>query len=215
MPSPLPRNFSGYGPDQVFRRWFSKVDGFYTNYAWKREQLQQTLDTFFAALSGNILKNKSIYDIYIGIDVFGRGCLGELLKKIGFLKFYDIFPGDGGWYCDLPLELIRHHSLSAAIFAPGWICEHFPDSGQQCLFDNTFLFWRPLKSLLFPHRLTQRSIDTNLNVGFSSEHSGCWDTDNDHYCMDNAGLQPFYLCSVAFRKDLRRGLNVAGSGFFE
>ena len=42
------------------------------------------------------------FDIYVGIDVFGRGC-----------------PGGGGFDSNKALTMIKYHSLSTAIFAPG------------------------------------------------------------------------------------------------
>jgi len=57
---------------KTLRRWFSAVDGFYTNYGWTECHLQQTLETFYK----NFSDDKSLFDIYIGIDVFGRDCTG-------------------------------------------------------------------------------------------------------------------------------------------
>ena len=45
-------------------------------------------------------------DILVGVDVFGRGCLGG-----------------GGFQCDTALREIRKRNLSVAIFAPGWTFE--------------------------------------------------------------------------------------------
>uniref|UniRef100_A0A914NBC4 Mannosyl-glycoprotein endo-beta-N-acetylglucosaminidase n=1 Tax=Meloidogyne incognita TaxID=6306 RepID=A0A914NBC4_MELIC len=113
---------------KTLRRWFSAVDGFYTNYGWTECHLQQTLETFYK----NFSDDKSLFDIYIGIDVFGRDCTG-------------------GWECFKPLELIRRYNFSAAIFAPGWICETCPKRDQKIsLFDNSTRFWNLLKvSFLF------------------------------------------------------------------
>uniref|UniRef100_A0A915MD35 Mannosyl-glycoprotein endo-beta-N-acetylglucosaminidase n=1 Tax=Meloidogyne javanica TaxID=6303 RepID=A0A915MD35_MELJA len=96
-------------------RWFSAVDGFYTNYGWTECHLERTLETFYK----NFSEDKSLFDIYIGIDVFGRDCTG-------------------GWECFKPLEIIRRYNFSAAIFAPGWICETCPKMDQKIsLFDNS------------------------------------------------------------------------------
>uniref|UniRef100_A0A915MGI0 Mannosyl-glycoprotein endo-beta-N-acetylglucosaminidase n=1 Tax=Meloidogyne javanica TaxID=6303 RepID=A0A915MGI0_MELJA len=97
------------------KRWFSAVDGFYTNYGWTECHLETTLETFYK----NFSDDKSLFDIYIGIDVFGRDCTG-------------------GWECFKPLEVIRRYNFSAAIFAPGWICETCPKRDQKIsLFDNS------------------------------------------------------------------------------
>uniref|UniRef100_A0A914I4K3 Mannosyl-glycoprotein endo-beta-N-acetylglucosaminidase n=1 Tax=Globodera rostochiensis TaxID=31243 RepID=A0A914I4K3_GLORO len=151
------------------------------------------------------LKKKTLFDIYIGIDVFGRGCMG-----------------DGGWNCVQPLEMIRHYALSTAIFAPGWICEKFPGAGHQSLFVNNFRFWNTLREFLRPHRLHQRNICTKFVVGFASEHlnwcsknEGDDRAENNHFCLQNADLQPFYLCSAAFGKDMEAGLIVTGMGIHD
>ena len=43
------------------------------------------------------------WDVYMGIDVFGRNTYGG-----------------GGYDCDKALEVIRNAGVSAALFAPGW-----------------------------------------------------------------------------------------------
>jgi hypothetical protein len=153
-------------------------------------------------LFNNFANEKSPIDVYIGIDVFGRGC-----------------PGGGGWNCIEPLEMIRRYHFSAAIFAPGWICEKFPELGQQCLFDNSFKYWNGLKAHLHPHKITtSRHIRTNFSIGFASENPlnsmECSDEEN-HYCMLDANIQPFYLCSSDLTKDLSPGLIVNGGGLHE
>lgn len=51
----------------IFKRQFFDVcDGFFVNYTWKHQNLENTLQN----------SGERINDIYIGIDVFGRGCLG-------------------------------------------------------------------------------------------------------------------------------------------
>ncbi|CAN6926434.1 unnamed protein product [Brassica oleracea] len=46
------------------------------------------------------------YDVYMGIDVFGRGSFGG-----------------GQWTVDTALDLLKRNNVSAAIFAPGWVYE--------------------------------------------------------------------------------------------
>ncbi|CAN6856026.1 unnamed protein product [Brassica oleracea] len=46
------------------------------------------------------------YDVYMGIDVFGRGSFGG-----------------GQWTVDTSLDLLKRNNVSAAIFAPGWVYE--------------------------------------------------------------------------------------------
>ena len=44
--------------------------------------------------------------VYVGVDVFGRGCMGG-----------------GGFQCNQALREIRKRGMSVAIFAPGWTYE--------------------------------------------------------------------------------------------
>nr|CAD2201209.1 unnamed protein product [Meloidogyne enterolobii] len=173
-------------------RWFSAVDGFYTNYGWTECHLQQTLETFYK----NFSDDKSLFDIYIGIDVFGRDCTG-------------------GWECFKPLELIRRYNFSAAIFAPGWICETCPKRDQKIsLFDNSERFWNLLKPYLFPHKMFSKQFCTNFSVGFSSECLHFCSEETNNFCMKNLNIQPFYLSCTAFSKDLKPGILINNVGMF-
>ncbi|KAL3124059.1 hypothetical protein niasHT_004648 [Heterodera trifolii] len=181
-------------------RWFKSVDAFYTNYAWKEEHIQQTVRTFLS--NSELFPSKSLFDVFVGIDVFGRGCLG-----------------DGGWNCVQPMEILRRFALSAAIFAPGWICEMFSGQSHRILFDNSFRFWNALSTFLYPHALRQRNIRTDFAVAFESERPNLHfsqlaenETGENHFCLQNADLQPFYGCSAAFAKDMEAGLLVKGTG---
>ncbi|KAF3926380.1 hypothetical protein AA313_de0203487 [Arthrobotrys entomopaga] len=81
--------------------FFAVSSGLFTNYRWK--PLTQLLAT--AALSKTMNRSQ---DVYMGIDVFGRGTFG-----------------DGGWGVGTALSVVRPAGLSAAIFAPGWVFENF------------------------------------------------------------------------------------------
>ncbi|CAK5106010.1 unnamed protein product [Meloidogyne enterolobii] len=173
-------------------RWFSAVDGFYTNYGWTECHLERTLETFYK----NFSEDKTLFDIYIGIDVFGRDCTG-------------------GWECFKPLEIIRRYNFSAAIFAPGWICETCPKRDQKIsLFDNSERFWNLLKPYLFPHKMVSKQFCTNFSVGFSSECLDFCSEETNDFCMKNLNIQPFYLSSTAFSKDLKPGILINNVGMF-
>ncbi|KAF3906669.1 hypothetical protein ABW20_dc0109960 [Dactylellina cionopaga] len=81
--------------------FFDVSSALFTNYRWN--PLTQLLTT--AALSKSMHRN---HDVYMGIDVFGRGTFGN-----------------GGWGVGTALSVIRPAGLSAAIFAPGWVFENF------------------------------------------------------------------------------------------
>ena len=49
--------------------FFDVCDGIFLNYCWKNENLEKS--KALAVEAGRP------YDVYVGIDVFGRGCLGD------------------------------------------------------------------------------------------------------------------------------------------
>ncbi|KAL3876300.1 hypothetical protein ACJMK2_034164 [Sinanodonta woodiana] len=110
------------------RMFFDACDGIFLNYCWNEEKLLNS-KIFASAASRS-------YDVYVGIDVFGRGCLGG-----------------GGYNTIKALTLVRNFSLSAAIFAQGWVYE---TQGMEKFTENENRFWsylgphchcRPIKSL--------------------------------------------------------------------
>ena len=90
--------------------FFDLCDGIFLNYTWTcpdkdGEDGEVSLDNLANSISA--LDNDSRRtDIFVGVDVFGRGCIGG-----------------GGFQCWEPLKEIRSRGLSAAIFAPGWTYE--------------------------------------------------------------------------------------------
>lgn len=51
------------------RLFFDVSDGIFLNYCWKEDHLVQSKSV--------AVDCKRPYDVYVGIDVFGRGCLGD------------------------------------------------------------------------------------------------------------------------------------------
>ncbi|KAL4576108.1 hypothetical protein LXL04_012197 [Taraxacum kok-saghyz] len=76
--------------------FFDICDGIFTNYSWNEDY-----PTSSASLAGD-----RKFDVYMGIDVFGRGTFG-----------------DGQWTTNVALDVIKKNDVSAAIFAPGWVYE--------------------------------------------------------------------------------------------
>jgi mannosyl-glycoprotein endo-beta-N-acetylglucosaminidase len=66
------------------------------NYTWKEN---------YPKASAEIAGDRK-YDVYMGIDVFGRGTYGG-----------------GQWTANVALDLLKSSNVSAAIFAPGWVYE--------------------------------------------------------------------------------------------
>ncbi|KAF3907130.1 hypothetical protein ABW21_db0204803 [Orbilia brochopaga] len=80
--------------------FFEASSGLFTNYRWRLGHLLET-----EALSLALRRN---HDVYMGIDVFGRGTFGG-----------------GGWGVGKALAAVRERQLSAVLFAPGWTFENF------------------------------------------------------------------------------------------
>ncbi|KAK4743173.1 hypothetical protein SAY87_001174 [Trapa incisa] len=76
--------------------FFEKCDGIFTNYNWKENYPKMS-----AAVAGD-----RKYDVYMGIDVFGRNTYGG-----------------GEWKTNVALDVLKEGSVSAAIYAPGWVYE--------------------------------------------------------------------------------------------
>ncbi|KAI3638390.1 hypothetical protein MIR68_004001 [Amoeboaphelidium protococcarum] len=77
-------------------KFFQVSDAFFTNYTWRQKQLE--------------ISQKSacerVKDVYVGVDVWGRGQLGG-----------------GQLNCHLDFDLIKKYGLNAALFAPAWSFE--------------------------------------------------------------------------------------------
>ncbi|CAM6125495.1 unnamed protein product [Calypogeia fissa] len=83
--------------------FFDVCDGIYTNYTWKSD---------YPKLSASAAGNRA-FDVYMGVDVFGRGSYGG-----------------GQFHCDVALNVIREAGVSAALFAPGWAYETNEDESR-------------------------------------------------------------------------------------
>lgn len=81
--------------------FFQACDGIFLNYNWNVFTLKNSIQWAKSV-------NRNVEDVYVGIDVFGRGCFGG-----------------GGWNTRAAIDEIRKVSsdLSMAIFAPGWVHE--------------------------------------------------------------------------------------------
>nr|XP_034193175.1 cytosolic endo-beta-N-acetylglucosaminidase-like isoform X1 [Osmia lignaria]XP_034193176.1 cytosolic endo-beta-N-acetylglucosaminidase-like isoform X1 [Osmia lignaria]XP_034193177.1 cytosolic endo-beta-N-acetylglucosaminidase-like isoform X1 [Osmia lignaria]XP_034193178.1 cytosolic endo-beta-N-acetylglucosaminidase-like isoform X1 [Osmia lignaria]XP_034193180.1 cytosolic endo-beta-N-acetylglucosaminidase-like isoform X1 [Osmia lignaria]XP_034193181.1 cytosolic endo-beta-N-acetylglucosaminid len=104
--------------------FFLNCDGIYLNYNWTKSKLQN---------SYTLAKNhkRSVKNIYVGLDVWGRGC-----------------PGGGGFNSAYALEKIRQEGLSVAIFGQGWTHEFF---GPKTFLELENLFWAQLFPYLYVH----------------------------------------------------------------
>ncbi len=92
--------------------FFDVCDGIFLNYTWNESNLKASHQ-----ISLELSRN---YDVFVGVDVFGRNCFGG-----------------GGMNTKLALNEIRKYELSIAIFASGWThevlgCDNF--TANECSF---------------------------------------------------------------------------------
>ncbi|KAM8824323.1 cytosolic endo-beta-N-acetylglucosaminidase isoform 1-T1 [Synchiropus picturatus] len=111
------------------RMFFDSCDGFFTNYNWTETSLEW--------MSGYSGAHGRHADIYVGVDVFARG------EVVG-----------GKLETNKALEMIRKHSFSAAIFAPGWVYESLENKKEFC--QKQDMFWHLLTDYLYVHHLSIR-----------------------------------------------------------
>ncbi|CAP28720.2 Protein CBR-ENG-1 [Caenorhabditis briggsae] len=112
-------------------KFYEACDAIYLNYNWKDGDLLRSAE--FGILE----------KIFVGIDVWARGCVGE-------------------FNCDQSFALAKLFHMSVALFAPGWIYEKFEEENQIL---KGILFW----SKIYPHvktrPLTSASFTTNFATG--------------------------------------------------
>jgi mannosyl-glycoprotein endo-beta-N-acetylglucosaminidase len=95
--------------------FFHCCDGIFLNYNWNWSLLSETRK----------MAQNRLNDVYVGIDVFGRGC-----------------PGGGGYNSSEAMDMIRKAELSAAVFAPGWV---FETQDKSRFIENQNKFWSMLE----------------------------------------------------------------------
>jgi len=118
------------------RPFMDNCDGIFLNYNWRtpdsdppRYSLENSVVTVGEGRKA---------DIYVGVDVFGRGCIGG-----------------GGLNTNVAMHKIHERSLSAAIFAPGWTYESSLENDvlSKDYFFKEHLFWSKLEPYLTFHAL--------------------------------------------------------------
>eukprot|EP01006_Ploeotia_vitrea_P023028 TRINITY_DN55477_c0_g1_i1.p1 TRINITY_DN55477_c0_g1~~TRINITY_DN55477_c0_g1_i1.p1 ORF type:complete len:935 (-),score=56.18 TRINITY_DN55477_c0_g1_i1:28-2811(-) len=118
------------------KQFFDITDGLFTNYWWEKD-----FPFASAALAG-----ERQWDVYTGIDVFGR-------------RTY----GGGGWTCNAAMEVIAEAKTSTALFAPGWTYEAFPGRFEE----NDTEFWNKLQPFFADREFVAPSLPfrTTYNKG--------------------------------------------------
>ena len=120
--------------------FFDSCDGIFLNYCWNQNHLNNSYD-FSKKFSRN-------YDVFVGIDVFGRNCFGG-----------------GGMNTHLAVKEVLKHNLSIAIFASGWTHEVL---GSENFTDNEYRFWSSL-GLRANHWPKSLPLITSFCQGFGTK----------------------------------------------
>ncbi|XP_050394531.1 cytosolic endo-beta-N-acetylglucosaminidase [Patella vulgata] len=122
--------------------FFDACDGIYLNYNWTENKLSKSKERSLAA--------DRPFDVYVGIDVFGRGT-----------------PGDGGYNTREALDMVRQHELSTAIFAQGWVYE---THGKENFTINENRFWGDLYDLCPYNKRTTLPLVTSFCQGYGHKY---------------------------------------------
>ncbi len=156
--------------------FFDACHGIFLNYYWNETTLRTSVDN--AGLSRQ-------HDVYVGIDVFGRGT-----------------PGGGGFRTNLALSWIREYNLSAAIFGPGWT--RYVKTDNEDFFTMNKIFWQLLEPYLYMHGPADPA---GFETGFKS---GCLPQENKLWQLDlaNQELMPSFMASEVLYKQFSQ----TGSG---
>ncbi|XP_052263181.1 cytosolic endo-beta-N-acetylglucosaminidase-like isoform X2 [Dreissena polymorpha] len=151
--------------NQIF---FDACDGIFLNYCWTEEHLLES--------KKNALECNRPFDVYVGIDVFGRGC-----------------PGGGGFNTVETLTAARKHNLSAAIFAHSWVYDKL-DVKQ--FTENEDKFWQLLGHLCSPCCYTSLPLSTTFCQGFGERFfDNGMPVGNPWFNMSVQQLQPCFIQS--------------------
>ncbi|GLJ37366.1 hypothetical protein SUGI_0758260 [Cryptomeria japonica] len=102
--------------------FFDICDGIFLNYSWTEDMPK----------SSALVAGKRQFDVYLGIDVFGRGQYGG-----------------GQWTTDVAIKVAKNASVSVAIFAPGWVYE----TDQKPNFEDANNRWWGLVGQVWPSSL--------------------------------------------------------------
>nr|XP_057905654.1 cytosolic endo-beta-N-acetylglucosaminidase [Doryrhamphus excisus] len=153
--------------NQSNRVFFNACDGFFTNYNWTAQNLQW--------MTANNHTHGRQADIYVGVDVFGRG------EVVG-----------GMFETNKALEIIRKYNFSAAIFAPGWVYETQDKTEFR---HNQDKFWDLLKNSLYIHRPSvPLPFISSFCQGFGNavHWKGKWETNRKWFNLSAQEMQPWY-----------------------
>ncbi|XP_071055592.1 uncharacterized protein [Onthophagus taurus] len=141
------------------RCFFDCCDGIFLNYFWNEEKIAKT----------QIQAGDRRFDVYVGIDIWGRGTYGG-----------------GQFQAYKAADIIQQFGLSTAIFAHGWVHEKTIEIPEHDFLNRYYsrdsLFWK----LLWPYLYTkpiQQPFTTFFKTGVNSN---CYD-------LNSQQIQPTYF----------------------
>lgn len=154
--------------------FFTLCDGIFLNYTWTDSGLIRSRER---AMSTNRVR-----DVYVGLDVWGRGC-----------------PGGGGFNSKHALERIRQHGLSVAIFAPGWTHEYFKSQSFQKI---ESIFWAQLVPYLYIHvpLYDNEAFATSFCRGAGTSYYHCGKIKLERQISDDMNFKEISFYNLAMQK---------------
>lgn len=141
--------------------FFNSSCGIFTNYTWKHD---------YPAESALLVKERN-YDVYTGIDVFGRG---------SYAGMFDSYKA---------VEVCKKSKTSVALFAPGWIYETM-DRNNFLL--NEKALWDPISKLLDPRPIYLQNME--FESSFSTAGGPCVfeNGERTNECCSNHSFQSVF-----------------------
>ncbi|KAL9680649.1 hypothetical protein QQ045_018534 [Rhodiola kirilowii] len=162
--------------------FFDICDGIFVNYTWK-----ETYPKLSRLTAGD-----RKFDIYMGIDAFGRGSYGG-----------------GQWNTNVALEVLKQERISAAIFSPGWVYETKQPPDFQTAQNR---WWSLIDKAWGIHRAYPNGLPFCINFyqgrGFHFIADGMRLSDKQWCNISLQSLQPFLTFSEDFSLSMEASVNL-------
>nr|CAD7455738.1 unnamed protein product [Timema tahoe] len=148
--------------NELNRPFFELCDGIFLNYCWTEINLKKSVEN----------AGSRLIDVYVGVDVFGRGCFGG-----------------GGFNTTQAVDIARQHGLSVALFAPSWVHEYL---GKENFVTHEHVFWQKLWPYLQIHGPTLLPFETSFCQGFGEKmyNKGMIVSERPWYNLSKQQYQP-------------------------
>nr|CAD7575587.1 unnamed protein product [Timema californicum] len=141
--------------------FFELCDGIFLNYCWTEVNLKKSVEN----------AGTRRIDVYVGVDVFGRGCFGgggfNTTQLANALVVLSSTAEDREIKVRISaVDIARQHGLSVALFAPSWVHEYL---GKENFVTHEHVFWQKLWPYLHIHGPTQLPFETSFCQGFGEK----------------------------------------------